>query len=78
MALLIFHLVLSSFTFEGVDIHMAQKILDYHIERYPNGERLVSSSFPISVPDELTPHTSLSPSLTPPVVHLFLPLAWLR
>ncbi|KAI0691583.1 hypothetical protein C8Q76DRAFT_862098 [Earliella scabrosa] len=37
MALLIFHLVLSSLTFEGVDIHMAQKILDYHIERYPNG-----------------------------------------
>ena len=37
MALLIFHLVLSSFTFEGVDIRMAQKILDYHIQRYPNG-----------------------------------------
>ncbi|KAM5534139.1 hypothetical protein V8D89_012159 [Ganoderma adspersum] len=37
MSLLIFHLVLSSITFEGVDIHMAQKILDYHIERYPNG-----------------------------------------
>ncbi|KAI0351117.1 hypothetical protein OH77DRAFT_1430135 [Trametes cingulata] len=37
MALLIFHLVLSSFTFEGVDIQMAQKILDYHIQRYPNG-----------------------------------------
>ena len=39
MVLLIFHLVLSSFTFEGVDIHMAQKILDYQIERYPNGAR---------------------------------------
>ncbi|RDX42324.1 hypothetical protein OH76DRAFT_1488762 [Lentinus brumalis] len=37
MTLLIFHLVLSSFTFEGVDIQMAQKILDYHIQRYPNG-----------------------------------------
>ena len=37
MALLIFHLVLSSITFEGVDINMAQKILAYHIERYPNG-----------------------------------------
>ncbi|EIW57037.1 uncharacterized protein TRAVEDRAFT_151658 [Trametes versicolor FP-101664 SS1] len=37
MTLLIFHLVLSSFTFEGVDIRMAQKILDYHIQRYPNG-----------------------------------------
>ncbi|EJF58913.1 hypothetical protein BD309DRAFT_970426 [Dichomitus squalens] len=37
MSLLIFHLVLSSLTFEGVDIRMAQKILDYHIKRYPNG-----------------------------------------
>ena len=37
MSLLIFHLVLSSFTFEGVDISMAQKILNYHITRYPNG-----------------------------------------
>ncbi|KAI0632607.1 hypothetical protein C8Q77DRAFT_1118462 [Trametes polyzona] len=37
MALLIFHLVMSSFTFEGIDIRMAQKILDYHIQRYPNG-----------------------------------------
>ena len=40
MALLIFHLVLSSFTFEGVDVRMAQKILDYHIQRYPNGAPL--------------------------------------
>ena len=37
MVLLIFHLVLSSLTFEGVDIHMAQNILDYHMARYPNG-----------------------------------------
>ncbi|KAI0776541.1 hypothetical protein BD413DRAFT_520437 [Trametes elegans] len=37
MCLLIFHLVLSSFVFDGVDIRMAQKILDYHIQRYPNG-----------------------------------------
>ncbi|KAH9926631.1 uncharacterized protein BXZ73DRAFT_49303 [Epithele typhae] len=37
MSLLIFHLVLSSLTFEGVDIRMAQKILDFHSERYPNG-----------------------------------------
>ncbi|KAH9942857.1 hypothetical protein B0H21DRAFT_749760 [Amylocystis lapponica] len=37
MALLIFHLVLSSFTIDGVDIIMAQKILDYHLKRYPNG-----------------------------------------
>lgn len=37
MALLVFHLVMSSYTFEGVDIEMAQKILDYQIQRYPNG-----------------------------------------
>ena len=37
MALLLFHLVFSSFTYDGVDISMAQKILDYHQKRYPNG-----------------------------------------
>ncbi|KAF9808167.1 hypothetical protein IEO21_07953 [Rhodonia placenta] len=37
MALLLFHLVLSSITFDGVDIEMAQKILDYNVKRYPNG-----------------------------------------
>ncbi|EIW75037.1 hypothetical protein CONPUDRAFT_147567 [Coniophora puteana RWD-64-598 SS2] len=37
MALLIFHLVLSSFTFDGVDIDMAQKILDWNLRRYPTG-----------------------------------------
>jgi Protein of unknown function (DUF3808) len=38
MGLLIFHLVLSSFTFEGVDIDMAQKILDWNLKRYSNGD----------------------------------------
>lgn len=37
MGLLIFHLVLSSFTFEGVDVYMAQKILNWNLKRYPNG-----------------------------------------
>ncbi|KAH8093114.1 hypothetical protein BXZ70DRAFT_897849 [Cristinia sonorae] len=37
MTLLIFHLVLSSFTYEGVDTNMAEKILQYHLKRYPNG-----------------------------------------
>ncbi|KAL0575364.1 hypothetical protein V5O48_006615 [Marasmius crinis-equi] len=37
MALLVFHLVLSSFTFEGVDIKMAQKIVDWNLKRYPDG-----------------------------------------
>lgn len=40
MALLIFHLVFSSFTFEGVDMSMAEKILNYNIKRYPNGTSL--------------------------------------
>ncbi|KDQ50613.1 hypothetical protein JAAARDRAFT_41924 [Jaapia argillacea MUCL 33604] len=37
MALLIFHLVLSSITYHGVDIPMAEKILNWNLERYPNG-----------------------------------------
>jgi hypothetical protein len=37
MTLLIFHLVLSSFTFDGVDVSMAQKVLDWNLKRYPNG-----------------------------------------
>ncbi|KAG7096514.1 hypothetical protein E1B28_003943 [Marasmius oreades] len=37
MALLVFHLVLSSFTFDGVDISMAQKIVDWNLKRYPDG-----------------------------------------
>ncbi|KAK0205803.1 hypothetical protein DFS33DRAFT_1309940 [Desarmillaria ectypa] len=37
MALIVFHLVLSSFTFEGVDIHMADKIICWYAKRYPNG-----------------------------------------
>ena len=37
MTLLIFHLVLSAFTFEGVDVHKAARILEWNLERYPNG-----------------------------------------
>uniref|UniRef100_A0A0W0FP07 Uncharacterized protein n=1 Tax=Moniliophthora roreri TaxID=221103 RepID=A0A0W0FP07_MONRR len=37
MALLIFHLVLSSFTFDGVDVDIAQKIVDWNLKRYPDG-----------------------------------------
>ncbi|KZT66217.1 hypothetical protein DAEQUDRAFT_675510 [Daedalea quercina L-15889] len=37
MALLLFHLVFSSITYDGVDITMAQKMLDYHQTRYPHG-----------------------------------------
>jgi hypothetical protein len=41
MTLLIFHLVLSSYTFDGVDVLMAQKVLDWNLKRYPNGAYLV-------------------------------------
>lgn len=44
MALLIFHLVLSSFTFEGVDVSLASKIVKWNLKRYPNG----ASSFPMT------------------------------
>ncbi|KAI0061327.1 hypothetical protein BV25DRAFT_1805762 [Artomyces pyxidatus] len=37
MSLMIFHLVLSSVTQDGVDIMMAQKVLDWNLKRYPNG-----------------------------------------
>jgi hypothetical protein len=35
--LLVFHLVLSSFTFKGVDIDMADKIVRWNLKRYPEG-----------------------------------------
>ncbi|KAF4567143.1 hypothetical protein EYR40_006137 [Pleurotus pulmonarius] len=37
MALMIFHLVLSSFTFECVDVNVARRILEWNLKRYPNG-----------------------------------------
>lgn len=37
MCLLIFHLFLSGMTSNGVDIKMAEKVLDWNLERYPNG-----------------------------------------
>src|SRR6266404_9225591 len=37
MTLLIFHLFLSSFTHDGVDVMMAQKIVDWNLKRYPEG-----------------------------------------
>jgi hypothetical protein len=36
--LLVFHLVLSSFTFKGVDIDMADKIVRWNLKRYPEGQ----------------------------------------
>lgn len=43
MSLIIFHLVFSAFTFEGVDMRMAEKILNYNITRYPNGTFLCNA-----------------------------------
>ncbi|KAJ6511716.1 hypothetical protein DFH09DRAFT_1251567 [Mycena vulgaris] len=37
MALLIFHLVLSSFTFDGVDVAIAARIVKWNLKRYPEG-----------------------------------------
>lgn len=37
MTLLIFHLILSGMTFEGVDIDIAEHILNYNLKRFPNG-----------------------------------------
>ncbi|KAJ7861298.1 hypothetical protein B0H13DRAFT_2237305 [Mycena leptocephala] len=37
MALLIFHLVLSSFTFDRVDTRMAGRVVDWNLRRYPEG-----------------------------------------
>jgi Protein of unknown function (DUF3808) len=37
MSLLIFHLVLSGFTFTGVDLEMAEVILNWNLKRYPTG-----------------------------------------
>ena len=44
MWLLIFHLFLSSFTHDGVDVMMAQKIVDWNLKRYPEGKLNASLS----------------------------------
>ena len=40
MSLVIFHLFLSGFTHDGVDVMMAQKIVDWNLKRYPEGNRI--------------------------------------
>lgn len=47
MTLLIFHLVLSMYTFEGVDINMAERIVNWNLKTYPDG---ASSPFELRVP----------------------------
>lgn len=36
MMLLVFHLVLSAYTFEGIDVNMARRVVEWNLERYPN------------------------------------------
>lgn len=38
LVLLLFHLVLSSITFDGVDTAIAQVIVDWNLQRFPNGK----------------------------------------
>ena len=52
MTLLIFHLVLSSFTFDGVDVFMAQNILEWNLKRYPEGQFFFSCQISHSYPLE--------------------------
>lgn len=42
MTLLIFHTFLSSFTHDGVDVMMAQKVVDWNLTRYPEGNPFTS------------------------------------
>lgn len=51
IVLLIFHLALSSFTFDGVDNAMAQNILDRNLRPDPNGKPTSSSGGKVSVSD---------------------------
>ncbi|KAI6030082.1 hypothetical protein EDC04DRAFT_107009 [Pisolithus marmoratus] len=37
MTLLIFHLVLSTYTFDGIDVNMARRIVEWNLKTYPNG-----------------------------------------
>jgi hypothetical protein len=37
MVLLLFHLVFSGFTYDGVDIDMAENVLTWNAARYPAG-----------------------------------------
>jgi hypothetical protein len=37
MVLLLFHLVFSGFTYDGVDIDMAENVLNWNAIRYPAG-----------------------------------------
>ena len=40
MSLVIFHLFLSGFTHDGVDVMMAQKIVNWNLKRYPEGNEI--------------------------------------
>ena len=45
IALLCFHLVLSQVTYRGVDLDLAQRILDWNLKRFPDGKHPLVFSF---------------------------------
>lgn len=45
MSLVIFHLFLSGFTHDGVDVMMAQKIVNWNLKRYPEGNEIYFQFF---------------------------------
>ena len=49
MSLVFFHLILSGFTFDGVDISVASKIVKWNLKRYPNGKPMLCYHVRISM-----------------------------
>jgi hypothetical protein len=50
MLLLIFHLVLSAFRFEDVDVRKASRVLEWNLKRYPNGVFFLFGAGHLAVP----------------------------
>lgn len=70
MLLLIFHLVLSAFRFEDVDVRKASRVLEWNLKRYPNGACVVCvigdvCAYFLSP----SPHIPLYPTLHQPTPH---------
>jgi hypothetical protein len=71
MLLLIFHLVLSAFRFEDVDVRKASRVLEWNLKRYPNGACVVCvigdvCAYFLSP----SPHIPLYPTLHQPWLYL--------
>jgi hypothetical protein len=45
LALIVFHLVMSGFTREGVDVQEAENIVEWNLQQYPNSELGTQSIF---------------------------------